>query len=440
MIHVGTPQVNELKPRIVVFGVGGAGGNAVNNMIDARLQGVEFVVANTDSQALLRAKTDHRIQLGAAITEGLGAGARPEVGQAAAQESQPEIQEFLDGAHMVFVAAGMGGGTGTGAAPVIARTARERGILTVAVVTKPFHFEGQRRMQLAEQGVQELRKHVDTLIVIPNQNLFRIANDRTTFAEAFQMADQILYSGVRGVTDLMVMPGLINLDFADVRTVMAEMGTAMMGTGEAGGPNRAIDAAHGAITNPLLDIVSMKGAKGVLINITGGFDMTLYEVDAAANEIRAEVDPNANIILGSTFDEHMHGSMRVSIVATGIDDEAIVSMNTVVPPARKAADVYGAAPQRRPALEQMPPPALTPTAPATGAYDEPRPTFARGKEEPKKSGGFSLFGWMNGANEQEVRQPPPQIVEHEPLAHDDNPPNDEDLEIPAFLRRQMTPR
>ncbi|KAF0175185.1 MAG: cell division protein FtsZ [Hyphomonadaceae bacterium] len=439
MIHVSTPAVNELKPRIVVFGVGGAGGNAVNNMIDARLQGVEFVVANTDSQALLRAKTENRMQLGAAITEGLGAGARPEVGQAAAQESTPEIMAFLDGAHMVFVAAGMGGGTGTGAAPVIARAARERGILTVAVVTKPFHFEGQRRMQLAEAGVQELRKHVDTLIVIPNQNLFRIANDRTTFAEAFQMADQILYSGVRGVTDLMVMPGLINLDFADVRTVMAEMGTAMMGTGEASGPNRAIDAAHGAITNPLLDIVSMKGAKGVLINITGGFDMTLYEVDSAANEIRAEVDPNANIILGSTFDETMHGSMRVSIVATGIDDEAIVSMNTVVPPARKAADVYGGVQARRAgAMDQMPPPALTPTAPAVGAYDEPRPTFARGKEE-KQKGGFNLFGWMNGAGEEPRQQPP--MIEHEPQdVHDDHPPNDEDLEIPAFLRRQMTPR
>jgi cell division protein FtsZ len=442
MSHVSTPPVNELKPRIVVFGVGGAGGNAVNNMIDARLQGVEFVVANTDSQALLRAKTDHRIQLGAAITEGLGAGARPEVGQAAAQESTPEIMEFLDGAHMVFVAAGMGGGTGTGAAPVIARAARERGILTVAVVTKPFHFEGQRRMQLAETGVQELRKHVDTLIVIPNQNLFRIANDRTTFAEAFQMADQILYSGVRGVTDLMVMPGLINLDFADVRTVMAEMGTAMMGTGEASGPNRAIDAAHGAITNPLLDIVSMKGAKGVLINITGGFDMTLYEVDAAANEIRAEVDPNANIILGSTFDEHMHGMMRVSIVATGIDDEAIVTMNTVVPPARKAADVYGGLQQRRPpALDQMPPPpALTPIAPGGAGFPEPRPSFARQKEE--KGKGFNLFGWMTGAQEPAHQPHPPQppaVIEHEPM-HDDAPPNDEDLEIPAFLRRQMNPR
>ena len=442
MIHTSTPSLHELKPRIVVFGVGGAGGNAVNNMIDARLQGVEFVVANTDAQALLRAKTDNRIQLGASITEGLGAGARPEVGQAAAQESQPEIMEFLDGAHMVFVAAGMGGGTGTGAAPVIARAARERGILTVAVVTKPFHFEGQRRMQLAETGVQELRKHVDTLIVIPNQNLFRIANDRTTFAEAFQMADQILYSGVRGVTDLMVMPGLINLDFADVRTVMAEMGTAMMGTGEAVGPNRALDAAHGAITNPLLDIVSMKGAKGVLINITGGFDMTLYEVDVAANEIRAEVDPNANIILGSTFDEHMQGSMRVSIVATGIDDEAVVTMNTVVPPARKASDVYAAAPPRRmsPAIDDAAPapPVLTPIAPPPGVYDEPRPSFARAEEE-RAGKGFNLFGWMRGGAEgaaAEAEAPDQRL----PVVHEPAPQLDEDLEIPAFLRRQMTPR
>jgi cell division protein FtsZ len=436
-------SLHDLKPRIVVFGVGGAGGNAVNNMIDARLQGVEFVVANTDSQALTRARTDHRIQLGASITEGLGAGARPEVGQAAAQESVPEIVEFLDGAHMVFVAAGMGGGTGTGAAPVIARTARERGILTVAVVTKPFHFEGQRRMALAEAGVQELRKHVDTLIVIPNQNLFRIANDRTTFAEAFQMADQVLYSGVRGVTDLMVMPGLINLDFADVRTVMAEMGTAMMGTAEAEGPNRALDAAHGAISNPLLDIVSMKGARGVLINITGGFDMTLYEVDTAANEIRAEVDPNANIILGSTFDEKMSGNMRVSIVATGIDDEAVVTMNTVVPPARKAADIYGS-PHRRPIAPAPEAPMLTPIAPATG-YDDPRPSFAR--EEQRGGKGFSLFGWMKGPDggQQQPGAPAPQEplqIEHDPQPLAAEPPAhlDEDLEIPAFLRRQMNPR
>ena len=448
-------EPRELRPRIIVFGVGGAGGNAVNNMIDARLQGVEFVVANTDAQALTRSRAPRRIQLGATITEGLGAGARPEVGKAAAQESQSEIVELLDGAHMVFVAAGMGGGTGTGAAPVIARAARERGILTVAVVTKPFHFEGQRRMYLAEAGVQELRKHVDTLIVIPNQNLFRIADDRTTFAEAFHLADQVLYSGVRGVTDLMVMPGLINLDFADVRTVMAEMGTAMMGTGAAKGANRALDAAHAAITNPLLDIVSMKGAKGVLINITGGFDMTLYEVDSAANAIRAEVDPNANIILGSTFDETMEGAMRVSVVATGIDDEMIVTQQTVVQPPRVRADVGARTvatappqPEAAPAREQQPP--------------EPRPSFAPqapvvAESEPERAGrgGFSLFGWMRGQNAadgDEGQEPAPaNNPDHAtagqapaPATPRERPRIDDeaqdDLEIPAFLRRQIGPR
>jgi cell division protein FtsZ len=444
MIHLSAPSLQELKPRIVVFGVGGAGGNAVNNMIDARLQGVEFVVANTDAQALARAKTANRLQLGISITEGLGAGARPEVGQAAAQESTQEIVEFLEGAHMVFVAAGMGGGTGTGAAPVIARAARERGILTVAVVTKPFHFEGQRRMQLAETGVQELRKHVDTLIVIPNQNLFRIANDRTTFAEAFNRADQVLYSGVRGVTDLMVMPGLINLDFADVRTVMAEMGTAMMGTGEGEGPNRALDAAHGAITNPLLDIVSMKGAKGVLINITGGFDMTLYEVDAAANEIRAEVDPNANIILGSTFDETLEGKMRVSVVATGIDDEAVVSANTVVPVARKHAEGYtGPMAPRPPGAPPAPAPTYAPAPTISGGgapapVYEQRPTFAAPEvaQDRRKPLGQQLFGWMR-PNEP-VRAPEPATPPAQRAEGD--PGEDEDLEIPAFLRRQINPR
>jgi cell division protein FtsZ len=417
--------IHELKPRIIVFGVGGAGGNAVNNMIEARLAGVEFVVANTDAQALTRARTPRRIQLGESITEGLGAGARPEVGQAAALESVAEIQEFLEGAHMVFVAAGMGGGTGTGAAPVIARAARERGILTIAVVTKPFHFEGQRRMVLAEAGVQELRKHVDTLIVIPNQNLFRIANERTTFAEAFQMADQVLYSGVRGVTDLMVMPGLINLDFADVRTVMAEMGTAMMGMGEGEGANRALDAAHGAISNPLLDIVSMRGAKGVLINITGGFDMTLYEVDAAANEIRAEVDPNANIILGSTFDQALEGRMRVSVVATGIDDEALIGQQTIVQPARRVTEAP--APRRFAYEEPV-------YEPLDDTYEEepPRPSFAI-QEEPPERKGFSLFGWMKSG--ETARPPQRRDANQEP-----NPELDEELEIPAFLRRQMTQR
>ncbi len=449
MSHLGAPILHELKPRIVVFGVGGAGGNAVNNMIDARLQGVEFVVANTDAQALTRAKTPNRIQLGQSITEGLGAGARPEVGQASAQESQPEILEFLEGAHMVFVAAGMGGGTGTGAAPVIARAARERGILTIAVVTKPFHFEGQRRMQLAEAGVQELRKHVDTLIVIPNQNLFRIANERTTFAEAFQLADQVLYSGVRGVTDLMVMPGLINLDFADVRTVMAEMGTAMMGTGEGDGPNRALDAAHGAIANPLLDIVSMRGARGVLINITGGFDMTLYEVDQAANEIRAEVDPNANIILGSTFDEALDGRIRVSVVATGIDDDAIVSQQTVVQPARRAAE---APMTRRPTaplrLDSTPAP-RSPIKPVDDQFEEPRPSFANDADPERR--GFNLFGWMRSSGPAD-REPSafgerevdlggePQRPGLSAAEQVRDPSLDEELEIPAFLRRQMGPR
>ena len=322
-LNLSAPETTELKPRILVFGVGGAGGNAVNNMIDAALEGVDFAVANTDAQALQRSGTEHRIQMGAAITEGLGAGARPEVGEQAAEDSLSEICEHLQGAHMAFITAGMGGGTGTGAAPVIARAAREQNILTVGVVTKPFHFEGTRRMRIAEEGIERLQEHVDTLIIIPNQNLFRIATEKTTFAEAFSMADQVLHSGVRGITDLMVMPGLINLDFADVRTVMNEMGKAMMGTGEAGGEKRAIEAAHNAINNPLLDDVSMKGAKGVLINITGGMDMTLYEVDEAANEIRNEVDPDANIIVGSTFDEALEGTVRVSVVATGIDAEEV---------------------------------------------------------------------------------------------------------------------
>ncbi|WP_421859723.1 cell division protein FtsZ [Oceanicaulis sp.] len=330
-LNLSAPETTELKPRILVCGVGGAGGNAVNNMIDAQLEGVDFVVANTDAQALQRARTDRRIQMGAAITEGLGAGARPEVGEQAAEDSLAEIQEHLQGAHMVFITAGMGGGTGTGAAPVIARAAREQGILTVGVVTKPFHFEGTRRMRLAESGIDRLQEHVDTLIIIPNQNLFRIATEKTTFAEAFGMADQVLHSGVRGITDLMVMPGLINLDFADVRTVMNEMGKAMMGTGEANGEKRAVEAANNAINNPLLDDVSMKGAKGVLINITGGMDMTLYEVDEAANEIRNEVDPDANIIVGSTFDPELDGIIRVSVVATGIDAE----MNEATDPRRR---------------------------------------------------------------------------------------------------------
>lgn len=313
-------EEHDLRPKISVIGVGGAGGNAVNNMIRAKLEGVEFIVANTDAQALEQSLVDknRRIQLGLNITQGLGAGSKPDVGRASAEESIEEVIRFLSGSNMVFITAGMGGGTGTGAAPVIARAARESGILTIGVVTKPFHFEGTHRTRSADRGIDELQQYVDTLIIIPNQNLFRVANERTTFADAFKMADDVLYSGVRGVTDLMIMPGLINLDFADIRSVMAEMGKAMMGTGEAEGDRRALDAAEAAISNPLLDDVSMKGAKGVLINITGGYDMTLYEVDEAANRIRDDVESEANIIFGSTFDEKLNGKIRVSVVATGI--------------------------------------------------------------------------------------------------------------------------
>ena len=315
----------DLSPRITVIGIGGAGCNAVNNMIRSDLGGVEFISTNTDSQALNQSLADVRIQLGAEVTRGLGAGSRPDVGRAAAEESIDEILGAITDSNMVFITAGMGGGTGTGAAPVIARAARERGLLTVGVVTKPFHFEGHHRMRLAEAGIEELTDYVDTLIIIPNQNLFRIANEKTTFADAFNMADDVLHSGVRGVTDLMVMPGLINLDFADIRTVMSEMGKAMMGTGEASGEKRAVDAAEAAINNPLLEDTTMKGARGVLINITGGFDMTLFEVDEAANRIREEVDPDANIIFGSTFDEKLDGVMRVSVVATGIAAEGMAA-------------------------------------------------------------------------------------------------------------------
>jgi cell division protein FtsZ len=318
-INLKIPDIRELKPRITVFGVGGAGGNAVNNMISAGLQGVDFVVANTDAQALTTSRAERIIQMGVQATEGLGAGSQPDVGCTAAQEVLDEIRDHLAGAHMVFVTAGMGGGTGTGASPVVAKVARELGILTVGVVTKPFHFEGQRRMRLAEEGIKELQKVVDTLIIIPNQNLFRVANEKTTFADAFAMADQVLYSGVACITDLMVKEGLINLDFADVRAVMREMGKAMMGTGEASGEKRALRSAEAAICNPLIDDVSMRGARGVLISITGGKDLTLYEVDEAATRIREEVDLDANIIVGATFDESLDGIIRVSVVATGVD-------------------------------------------------------------------------------------------------------------------------
>jgi cell division protein FtsZ len=335
---VFAPQTKELKPRIVVFGVGGAGGNAVNNMIEAGLEGVEFVVANTDSQQLAFSKTERRIQLGVNVTQGLGAGAHPEVGMSAAEESAAEIGEYLDGAHMVFITAGMGGGTGTGAGPIIAKCARERGILTVGVVTKPFHFEGRHRMRLAESGIAELQRYVDTLIVIPNQNLFRVANERTTFSQAFGMADQVLHSGVRSITDLMVLPGLINLDFADVRTVMTEMGKAMMGTGEASGEGRALMAAENAIQNPLLDEVTLKGAKAVLVNITGGLDMTLLEVDEAANAISGQVDPEANIIFGAAFDPNLDGLVRVSVVATGMDGASIAAIESYEEPRTRPAN------------------------------------------------------------------------------------------------------
>lgn len=342
-INFKAPEAEvDLKPRIVVVGVGGAGGNAVNNMIRSNLEGVEFVVANTDAQALKHSQADRKIQLGADVTRGLGAGARPEIGRDAAMESLDDALEHLTGANMVFITAGMGGGTGTGAAPVLAEACRDHGMLTVGVVTKPFHFEGAHRMRAAEQGIEELQQFVDTLIIIPNQNLFRVANEKTTFADAFKMADDVLYSGVRGVTDLMVMPGLINLDFADIRTVMSEMGKAMMGTGEAEGDNRAILAAESAISNPLLEDVSMKGARGVLINITGGPDMTLFEVDEAANRIREEVDTDANIIFGSTFEENLEGVMRVSVVATGIESEAGIAPR----PAQKRASVTPLRPRK----------------------------------------------------------------------------------------------
>ena len=330
-INISIPhEQQELKPRISVIGVGGAGGNAVNNMIRSNLVGCDFIVTNTDAQAMKQSLCERRIQLGIGVTRGLGAGSRPDVGRIAAEEALEEIMEALGGANMVFITAGMGGGTGTGAGPVIARAAREAGILTVGVVTKPFQFEGAQRMRIAEAGIQELQKYVDTLIIIPNQNLFRVANEKTTFADAFKMADDVLYSGVRGVTDLMVMPGLINLDFADIRAIMGEMGKAMMGTGEADGDRRSIDAAEAAISNPLLDDVSMKGARGVLINITGGPDMTLFEVDEAANRIREEVDPEANIIFGSTFDEELAGRIRISVVATGIDAVAMAQPRPVI--------------------------------------------------------------------------------------------------------------
>ena len=379
-LNLSVPEENELRPRITVFGVGGAGGNAVNNMIEKQLEGVEFVVANTDAQALQQNQSASRIQLGVKVTEGLGAGARAEVGAAAAEESIEQIVDHLAGAHMCFITAGMGGGTGTGAAPIIAQAAREMGVLTVGVVTKPFQFEGAKRMRQAEAGVEALQKMVDTLIIIPNQNLFRLANEKTTFTEAFSMADDVLYQGVKGVTDLMVRPGLINLDFADVRAVMDEMGKAMMGTGEAEGEDRAKQAAEKAIANPLLDEISLRGARGVLINITGGYDLTLFELDEAANRIREEVDPDANIIVGSTLDPDIDGGMRVSVVATGIDVSE--SAADIPVPARAAATFAPAAPVVEGIAETQPAVAAEePSLFDTGsAAEEAKPMFAPASE------------------------------------------------------------
>ena len=492
-ISLSAPRATELKPRIVVFGIGGAGGNAVNNMIEAGLEGVEFVVGNTDAQQLQFAKTERRIQLGVQVTQGLGAGAHPEVGMSAAEESIPEIGEHLDGAHMVFITAGMGGGTGTGAAPIIAKCARERGILTVGVVTKPFHFEGRHRMRLADAGISELQRYVDTLIVIPNQNLFRVANERTTFAEAFGMADQVLHSGVRSITDLMVLPGLINLDFADVRTVMTEMGKAMMGTGEATGEDRALMAAQNAIQNPLLDEVSLKGAKAVLVNVTGGLDMTLLEVDEAANAISEQVDPEANIIFGAAFDPTLEGMIRVSVVATGMDGASIAAIEpkierrslqaeplraTVTPRAAEPATAEALEPVAAMAAEPEPvleareeeqpdifsAPAAAPVAPAIvqpvtrivdpeAAEPEDEPLFAEPAYEPRRPrGGFlSIFGGRPRYDAPQAPAAAPQAsapaprtapaqsrggaqpVEAQQQVEDLD--QNEDLEIPSFLRR-----
>jgi cell division protein FtsZ len=482
VINLSIPQeAEDLKPRITVIGVGGAGGNAVNNMVRANLVGCEFIACNSDSQAVKNSLAGRKIQLGQTVTRGLGAGSRPDVGRAAAEEAMEEILESLQGSNMVFITAGMGGGTGTGAAPVIARAARESGILTVGVVTKPFHFEGTHRMRLADAGIVELQKYVDTLIIIPNQNLFRVANEKTTFADAFKMADDVLHAGVRGVTDLMVMPGLINLDFADIRAVMSEMGKAMMGTGEADGERRAIDAAEAAISNPLLEDVSMKGARGVLINITGGADMTLFEVDEAANRIREEVDPEANIIFGSTFDDNLSGKIRISVVATGIDGEAAREAKptlTVVAGGKEAMQPQAAAAPQPPLLREASSSALAVDAEAQypaaalaeqaalagGAFIAPKPiepavprpvqvaapvaTPEAGTTAPTKKRGPSLFERVTGVGRVRTAAAPSAQPERpapaQPRLGTIDPADrlgvskneDELLDIPAFLRRQ----
>ncbi|MBW4707840.1 cell division protein FtsZ [Roseobacter sp. YSTF-M11] len=416
-LTLSMPGQADLRPRITVFGVGGAGGNAVNNMIEKELDGVEFVVANTDAQALQQAKSDNRVQLGIKVTEGLGAGARATVGAAAAEESIEQIVDHLAGAHMCFITAGMGGGTGTGAAPIIAQAARELGVLTVGVVTKPFQFEGAKRMRQAEDGVEALQKVVDTLIIIPNQNLFRLANEKTTFTEAFSMADDVLYQGVKGVTDLMVRPGLINLDFADVRAVMDEMGKAMMGTGESDGEDRAIQAAEKAIANPLLDEISLRGAKGVLINITGGHDLTLFELDEAANRIREEVDPEANIIVGSTLDTDMGGLMRVSVVATGID---ATDVNTEMPVPRRSLSqpLKPSVSVEEDAAEPIEAPAVATVA---NSMPEPREAMvAEAAEEP------SLFETLD------AQQVAAEDMAEDIFAEEMQPQADDDLPPPAY--------
>ncbi len=424
-INLKAPQLRELKPRIMVCGVGGAGGNAVNNMIVSGLAGVDFIVANTDAQALTASRAERIIQMGLQVTEGLGAGSQPEVGRAAAEEAIEEIRDHLAGAHMVFVTAGMGGGTGTGAAPVIARTARDMGILTVGVVTKPFQFEGVRRMRLADAGITELQKSVDTLIVIPNQNLFRIANEKTTFADAFAMADQVLYSGVACITDLMVKEGLINLDFADVRSIMREMGKAMMGTGEASGEKRAIMAAEAAIANPLLDEVSMRGAKGLLISITGGNDLTLYEVDEAASRIRQEVDEEANIILGATFDQSLEGIVRVSVVATGIDQPAgTIDVNLTESRIAEVAQRLRAQTAARQAAVQVPVTAPTLTAPVLPA------PHLMGQNETEH-----YYRAPDYQSSVPYHQPAPQAPAHAPIPED---PSHSGMHAPMHSAMQQT--
>jgi cell division protein FtsZ len=443
---VPQPLQTDFTPRIAVIGVGGGGTNAVGNMIAADLQGVEFIVANTDAQQLSASRATRRIQLGPHITQGLGAGAKPEVGRAAAEEAADELYRHLDGSHMVFITAGMGGGTGTGAAPVIARMARERNILTIGVVTKPFDFEGRKRMRAAEAGIAELQQHVDTLIIIPNQNLFRTANDRTTFAAAFKMADQVLFEGVRSVTDLMVAPGQINLDFADIRTVMRAMGKAMMGTGTADGDNRAILAAEAAINNPLLEDTSMAGAQGLLINITGGDDLMLFEVEHAAKRVAQEVDPEAEIIFGSSYDPTLTGSIRVSVIATGIDAAEPVALKDrprlappttppVAPPIQAVAEPVAPPPQLRPSAPPPPRGDVIPPPPRSFV-----PAQAPRAMAPERGNIFStVTGMFGGRRHQGVAAPHERAApsSHHPDAPDETvrPITPEDMEPPAFLRR-----